>query len=253
MPRNWEGTAPGFTIPWGGLDWTLRLDGPQPGLYHGSTGPILGLAGLAARGRREPVACSGSALSSCERLFDRVVATYCPPNWGGMTVRAAWRPVGESAMDLELQVNVLSVGELDDVEVFSATRVDPAGPYPAHPPTVVPRDAHCATFSYDGREPDLATLTTLPARGREPAPPLVFRLSDAPGLCYVEFGHPDDESRLITRGPSVAERGFFGYDLEKGVVLRGRLRGLWLPEAELAAALPREQHAFLAEPLPLTT
>jgi hypothetical protein len=49
----------------------------------------------------------------------------------------------------------------------------------------------------------------------------------------------------------------FGHDLERGVVLRGRLRAIWLDQpsnAEGLAALNEAAYdAFCSEPPPLTT
>jgi hypothetical protein len=75
---------------------------------------------------------------------------------------------------------------------------------------------------------------------------------------YLELLHPADFQSLqieISRGqPGLAllTQTLFGNDLEKGVILRGRLRGAWLPrerDVELAAAIQRE---FVAEAPSLT-
>jgi hypothetical protein len=174
-----------------------------------------------------------------------------------LTVRAAWSPSGADAVDLKVQVNTLSVGELPHLEVKLVSLWHSS--YVHHAPTarwVEPRDAHSASLSYDGREPDLAGLTTLPPRESAFVIP---RLVPDGNHLYVEMVHPEDVSRRIREGgPSLARSpttryGLFGYDLERGVVLRGRLRGIWL-ESETAKedAFARMDH-FLAEPPPLTT
>jgi hypothetical protein len=77
------------------------------------------------------------------------------------------------------------------------------------------------------------------------------------------MAHPDDVARrmLISEkfphspeGRLVATRyGLFGHDLEKGVVVRGRVRGLWLPDppSQLTRTSAAEFRRFLDQPLPL--
>jgi hypothetical protein len=66
---------------------------------------------------------------------------------------------------------------------------------------------------------------------------------------YLEFVHPDDRSPNERPPRSGWTRhSLFGHDLEKGVVLRGRLRGIWLADASDAAS---QLDRFLHEPLPL--
>jgi hypothetical protein len=72
----------------------------------------------------------------------------------------------------------------------------------------------------------------------------------------VELAHPDDVSRRIHEGtlPFTTTRyALFGHDLEKGVVLRARLRGYWRPKTSALADAERLYAEFLGEPLPLST
>jgi hypothetical protein len=253
MTRPWEGDGPEYAVEWGGLEWRLRLDDPRPGLRSGDLGPLLGLEGLAAAGRWEPGALSSSSLVGFERRHGRVEATYAPPGWGELTVRAAWGPTGDDALDLEVEVSTRSVGELKAVEVKLLSQLGPL-PEGGSLRSVEPRDPRSAALSYDGRESDLASLTTGPP-GDARHPWLAPR-SGRDGWTYVEMVHPDDASRRVHEGklPFVATRyGLFGYDLERGVVLRGRLRGVWLPKAVAFTEAERRYDAFLHEPPPLTT
>ena len=60
-----------------------------------------------------------ATLVSVERYRARVQATFAPPGWGGLTVRAAWSPsCGGAGVDLEVQASASSVGLLRDVEVI---------------------------------------------------------------------------------------------------------------------------------------
>jgi hypothetical protein len=261
MERAWSGDGPSFAIDWGGQDWTLRTDADRPGLYHGDRGPILGLAGLAARRRSTPDALSGATLVRSERHLARVEATYTPEGWGETTVRAAWSPTGADGIDLEVEIFARTVGDLRAVEVLTVS-----GPTADEGTAcfVLARDRHCAGLSYDGREGRLLDLHTLPLK--------------APGelrACYRSYqgdsflagerrtllvmARPEDVSRHVEGedGPTVF--ALFGHDLERGVVLRGRLRALWVNGSrgpDGPGVLPEFQDAyerFCAEPPPLTT
>jgi hypothetical protein len=184
-------------------------------------------------------------------------------------VRASWGAgATPDTLDLEVQVSASSVGQLQNLEVAVASEW-PSGEddeLASWAYSAEPRDVRSAALSYDGREPDdfLRRLTTRPvASAFEPRfSPRVFSAPAADGMaCYVEMVQPDDAARRITGepvGPTAGERrplstryALFGHDLEKGVVLRARLRGIWLatpPEAERLAAIYRE---FREEGLPL--
>jgi hypothetical protein len=215
----------------------------------------LGLDGVAELGRWDPAALSGATLVGVECRHGRVEATYAPPGWGVMTVRAAWAPSGDEdeGVDLEIQLGARSVDELHAVEVRLVSTLQAA----LAPPglgLVEPRDARSAGLTYDGREPDLSGLTTRPPRAPRPV-----WLASPPGeptaLRYLEMVHPDDLSRRILTGdlPRTLRTALFGYDLERGVILRGRLRGLWLPGEADDAEVARRFDQFLHEPLPLAT
>ena len=259
MLRAWEARGAGYELEWGGRTWSLTVDTPAPGLRSEEphAGPLLGLDGIAAAGRRAPLALSGATLVGCGRRFERIEATFAPLGWGGLTVRAAWSPCASDGVDLELQVSAVSVDELKALEVLTVSRLpDP----PASKPNarlkhwVEPRDARSAALSYDGREPDLRDWTTLPIAMDEPLAPRVVPLG---GSSYVELVHPDDAARRIVATSRLSQLGhttrygLFGHDLEKGVVLRARLRGHWIrvenPQEEARQLYSR----FLHEPPPL--
>jgi hypothetical protein len=251
-PWNWIERGSAFALSWAGREWRLCPDADRPGFYLGDVGPVLGLEGLAARGRFDPDALRGASLVACERRFDRIEATYAPVGWGEMTLRAAWWPGGEQAVDAQIELSARSVGELKAVEVLTTSRIA-AGTTPSGARRVWPRDARSAVLSYDGREPDLTRLTTEPPRLPGESPLWLGRTADCPGWRFLALAHPDDVSRRITDGLDVVRDALFGYDLERGVVLRGRLRGVWLPEAATEHAAAEEFRRFLDRPLPLTT
>ncbi len=253
MSRDWIANGAEYAIEWAGQTWTIRLDDPRPGLRSDAIGPLLGLEGLAAEGRCEPDALSGASLSAHEIRHHRLEATYAPSGWDELSVRAAWSPWGDDAMDLEIQVHTLSVGKLRSVEVRLLSvlgELPPAG----SSRSVEPRDAKAAALSYDGRETDLAGLTTGPPVERL-SPWLVPR-SGRPGWTYIEMVHPGDVSRRIHEGrlPFQATRyELFGCDLEKGVVLRARLRGVWASKTEAYSLAEARFKEFVEEPPPLAT
>jgi len=266
MLRVWETRSAGYEIEWGGRTWTLAVDAVRPGLRAtGETGgpewgPLLGFEGIAAPGRWAPHALSGATLVHCEQRFGRIEATYAPLGWGGLTVRAAWSPADDDGIDLEVQVSAVSVDELKAIEVRAASILpEPQGtkPNPRLKHWVEPRDARAASLTYDGREPDLRDWTTLPiASGDEPLAP---RVLPAAPLSYVELVHPDDVARRIVATSRLSQLGhstwygLLGHDLEKGVVLRARLRAHWTRSENPQEEAKRLYSRFLHEPLPLGT
>ena len=264
MSPRWEGSGPEFDLVWGGRTWRLKVDDPRPGLRTRDeddaevVGPLLALEGVAEVGRWEPDALSGATLIGCERRFERVEATYAPPGWGGLTVRAAWEPSGHDGVDLEIQMSALSVDQLKAVEV-KLMSVLPERPTARRRRWVEPRDVRSAGLSYDGRDGDARDLTTLPPAVEETLAPRVLPAPWADGRSYIEMVPLGDVARRITEGGTISRvghttrYGLFGHDLEKGVVIRARLRGLWTdsktPEREALEHLGR----FLQEPLPLGT
>jgi hypothetical protein len=268
MLRPWGGVGPAFDLDWGGRTWTLRLDDLRPGLrVQGSgVGPLLALEGVAEVGRSAATALSGATLVGFERRWGRVEATYAPLGWGGLIIRAAWSPAADQGMDLEVQATAHSIGALKALEVkLVSVLPEPESKSKAArsaPPKrwVEPRDARSAGLSYDGREAEVSGLTTLPPPATDAGLlPRVLPSPWADGWSYAELVHPRDAARRITEAGSISSLGhttrygLFGHDVEKGVVLRARLRGIWLrADSPQQAALDRFEQ-FLHEPLPLGT
>jgi hypothetical protein len=268
---DWQGEGPEFTIDSEGRRWTLRLDEARPRLSWSDgrlVARLLGLDHVAAIGRRDESAFSGPSLVSFERHRGRIEATYVPPGWHGLSVRAAWGPTPDhDGFDLEVQVHATSVGVLRRVEVAVVSTWTLAGfaePV-AHHHYLEPRDAHAAALSYDGREPAavLRCLMTMPvpAASTRSLLPDAYVLSGpgpAPGRGYLEMAHPNDCARRIMSdivpagAPPLSAQsiryGLFGHDLEKGVVLRGRIRGLWIDSDSSLEERGARYEAFLQEP-----
>jgi hypothetical protein len=273
IQRTWQGSRSTYEIPWGGETWVLEGQLPRPGLYRRGSGGerFLSLEGLGAPDRRDTASPLFWSLAGVEVVRSRVEATYEPRDWAGLRIRASWSPTtAGNGMDLEIQVWASSVGQLQAIEVFVATGPTDLGhaagaPFPSW---VQPRDRRSAALSYDGREPleSLGRLTTVPLpTGDEVAFPPVFLSfpGQEPGGDYLEMVHPYDVARRIItvseppydrRGRALAIRyGLLGHDLEKGVVVRARLRGLWSSGADLEEASRRAFQEFLEQPLPLGT
>ncbi|MBV8487753.1 MAG: hypothetical protein JO161_05695 [Planctomycetaceae bacterium] len=266
---KWQAKPSGFVLSRGGRDWTLLLDGEFPGLhaFDKSEDVVLCLDGIAAAGRMDPGAFSSQWLVGVEHNSYQIEATYAPAGWSGLNVRARWSLAARhEGIDLQVQVSAKSVGELKALELFVTTRLaGPDGPM-SRPQAfwVQPRDPRSAAFSYDGREPAgvLARLTTLPVPINLEAEfgQVVADGPEASGGRYIELAHRHDVARRIIQGedfqPILGDRlsiryGLFGHDLEKGVVVRGRLRGIWISPSDRDLLPQAAFHEFMAEPPPL--
>jgi hypothetical protein len=249
----WTERGSAYEVDWSGVAWRLDVRAARPGLMCASlgVGPLLALEGVAESGRSAPLALGGATLVHVESTPRRVVASYRPLGWGALHVRAAWSVLGSAAMGLEIEVQARSVGVLHAVEMRVVSTVAALGAAGGHR-SVTPRDARSAALSYDGRETDLAALTTGPP-GEALGPWLAPR-SAWSGMTYVELAHPDDVSRRIHEGklPFATTRyGVFGHDLEKGIVLRARFQGVWLSKSVAATESERRWLEFLSAPPPL--
>ncbi len=268
----WQGSGASYTITWGEESWTLQLDAERPGLRP-ATRPeehALAMGALSVAGRCDAGAIGGRSLVRVERVGQRIEATYIPCDWSRLELRAAWAPAsnGREGIDLEVQVVTSSIGELIGLEVFVETSLSGAADAPAGSLLlwVRPRDARSAGLSYDGRTPpdELARLHTLPPlRPGEPGFEQVVMQGRHAGSTYryLELVHPHDVARRIcVAPPGHAESaelplqvryGLFGHELEKGVVLRGRVRGCWFPANHAARQSAGALADFLSRPLPL--
>lgn len=267
----WQGDGPDFTVEVDGRTWRLDLGSPHPGLTwrdaH-SRARLLVLDHVATAGRRDETAFDPSSLTSLERHRGRIQAIYAPRGLPGLNVRAAWSvTVDRDGFDLEVQTWSIQAGVFRRLEVTIETSWTerPAGPLPAGEYRVVPRDARSAALTYDGREPNeiLRVLHTSPPADHAPGGlgPVSFPVPGRPPaatLGYLELVSPNDCSRRIVgtldppHEPGLRvfsyRHGLFGHDLEKGVVLRGRLRSVVLDRLMSPAERIRRYDDFLAEP-----
>lgn len=223
---EWQRGGPEWAIRAADRIWRLKVDDPRPGLDW-SDGPssarLLGLLAISASGRRDDRAFDGASLVGCECHRGRVQATYAPPDWDGLSLRAAWEPTpARDGFDLEVQVSAASTGVFRHIEVAVGSRWTEA-----------------LGASTEAGDPS----TFPPYVRREPG-----------GRYYVEMVRPTDCARraigpyATAPGPLSVRYDLFGHDLEKGVVLRGRVRGIWVASASPDEEIRRRHEEFLREP-----
>ena len=216
MASLWTENGPAYGLSWGDLRWTLDVDATIPGLLceEATIGPLLALDGLSSPGRDEPRSLSGGSLIRHECRLNRVEALYQPSGWHSLRVRATWTPRDVHILDLELQLQADTVDEIMAVQAHVTSS--------------------CGVL--------------LPS---DPSRPSVTIREGSPN--YLEMSHPDDTARIDVIGSGKIRYGLLGYDLERGVVLRARLRGIWLANRPEVAEISRQYQLFLDEPLPLGT
>jgi hypothetical protein len=244
---GWSGSGPEFTLFRGGREWTLKVDGARPGLSLETRelpSKLLSLDRLAGLTRCDSEAFTAATLVEFERYRSSVRATFAPPSWGGLKVRASWSASsGGDAVDLEIQLSASSVGELESLEVGVVTHLGS-----------LKGDESLAGAPDSGQLPGVPPARLLrPSLWRAPWGPV--------DLFYAEMVHPDDLARKIADQPipegetlspfSGAHYALFGLALEKGVILRARLRGCWFRSSSPRATVAALYDDFLANPLPL--
>jgi hypothetical protein len=69
----------------------------------------------------------------------------------------------------------------------------------------------------------------------------------APSLSYVEMCHPNDGIGVDLADKNNVRFRLFGHDLEKGVILRGRLRGMIVPREDDVQIARKAYAGFLRE------
>lgn len=174
---------------------------------------------------------------------DDLVATYLPRT--DHQVQVYWRCSALVEMPetvaVDLQVSV-QTDRLDSDAAQVATSSLPVGE--------VLRLVDSSAARFAPIEPSAVSISAADGPGC-----LLFRPAKL-GISYAEMIHASDftEDRLAWRGAEITvEHRLFAMRLEKGVILRARVRGLFMPRAgdELAAAAAYRD--LLRAELPLTT
>jgi hypothetical protein len=229
---------------------TLDLARPHDGLTSVAyrDRPFSGhLLGVAVEPNQD--SCAGSLVDSYARVGD-LVATYAQTPTRPTRVQVYWRTVAEiadsagaEAVDLQVSVQtslldaaavVVAQSRLNTSETHRLIDVDAVRFEPIDLPTTVRRK-----------------LTPADGPGC-----LVFR-SASGDMSYVEMIHPADfhEDALVREfdGMISLSHDLFVSSLEKGVILRARVRGLFLPRDNDLPAAADAYRAFVDSKLPLTT
>lgn len=268
---SWHGSGPKRSLDFRAVSLVLNADKANPGLEwlerlrFGAEAYLLTLEGISRTGHYDGDAFMTENRTAWEVVGDRFMVSFQPAGWEGLTIRGTWAPTpGHVGVDLEVQAVAGSTGVFRRVEIQVASRwlndrsdsLDECGSI-----RVEPRDPLSAAHSYDGREPAsiLPRFCTMPVAGTGETPfaPMVVPVGG--NLHYVELVHPDDVARRVIAHLDDEGGGLqrlhryelLGHDIEKGVVLRARVRGIWVRSEtpqEDAMTLYRE---FLRKPLPL--
>ncbi len=256
MATPWRLAPDGYHLRGDGLSAVLPLRGPTPGLRRlavarGSRparwpGPILAVQSVQAADR--PAFPVGFAATRPEHRLrtnlidlDLAATERCP-----LRVHLYWSAAATNQIDFEALVTTLHEFERLEVqtrsesvakslsasaELFVRAAGAPgrwldvcAALRAGFDHLVLARDRNAAHLSLDGRPPGLDRTMLA---GRFAAPLICYRPAGQ-SWSYVEMSHPDDCVRVIIvrRRDAVAwSFSLFGLDIEKGVILRGRVRG----------------------------
>ncbi|HMP59336.1 MAG TPA: hypothetical protein PKD86_08275, partial [Gemmatales bacterium] len=143
---------------------------------------------------------------------DILWAQFKPTPRRNVECHARWRVLEPGVLDL--QVSTLTPGQWSGLSVQSFTALLPG---------------------------EIFLLET------DALPMLFLQPHDVEGS-YVEMVHPHDGIGIETDGKGGFRYRLFGHDLEKGVILRGRLRGLVLPRDGDEDAARAAYAEFIKEP-----
>lgn len=227
------------------LSAVVRLDGPSPGLERpASAGAEAATTRLLAiqLGR----ARSAEGISAHVREGD-LVATFEETPDSLLRVQAYWRTgwaagVAGVLAGVDLEVSVQTSLLDNDPRLTTESRLPPAEVW------------SLVGDTWQQLTPGKSPLVLGPESGTSAI--LCRFAGEQPS--YFEMTHPADFRRLgmeVEWGTSGIriDRALFGHDLEKGVILRSRIRGGLVPRASDQTVARRAWQAFIASPLPLTT
>lgn len=170
-----------------------------------------------------------------------LVVTYVPAHERPVRLQIYWRALNE----IEMPGCVVGV----DVQVSVQTNL-----LHAWPTLLMQSQLPCSTIL---PLTTAASVSSLASDGetRASARCWLCRFGSV-GTTYAEMVHPADvEREEISHATDVAKisRELFGHSLEKGVILRARARGIFMPTDGDEAIASTAYDEFLAAPPPLTT
>ncbi|MGE0609050.1 MAG: hypothetical protein AB7O62_18290 [Pirellulales bacterium] len=254
MKQLWNLTPPRASCTLGGFSAQSDLRTPRAGLTIQQAGPLRGQQ--AGCGQVLGVDFHGDANLEPADVYQRgsdLVATYPDSAEFPVRVQIYWRaiPAGQLPADslgFDLQVSVQTP------EWETCPRLTAVSQVPASAAFRL-ADADTGEFSPVGRNSGM-TKFAAPAK----VSCTLLRCQYLPGHSYVEIVHPTDigEDEPIGDVSPSGERitlshSLFQNRLEKGVILRARLRGLLVPREHDMAAAQEAFSQFVSADLPLTT
>jgi hypothetical protein len=270
MPA-WQLTRDEYRLKHAGLAGVLRLRGPAPGIRNVTLsadkkrvrwpGPVLAVRAVQAAGT-SPVAVRVPATVEHRLRSDAVDLQLVESIRLPVRLQLYWCALRPRAIDSEILLTpshdfdgleVLTISESPaersdhgECLVRSNRWIDVRQTQLASW-LVVPRDGDAAASSLDGRSPRLDCMALLPPCR---SPMVCFR---PPGRTwsYVEMSHSDDCVRVFARRQDNRFQwgfGLFGLDVEKGILLRGRVRGVFVPRRGDLRHADRRFKSFVAEP-----
>lgn len=244
MPIFWKLNPPRAQCEHSGLKATLDLRSPHKGLQLAEGCQVLG------------VRCLGDELlepSDCYQRGADLVATYPHRPEFPVRVQIYWRvvspeqlPPHAAGIDLQVSVQTPLLAACPRVTASSELRTSGA----------------CRLLDESlGRFVPLDPVGAGSPNAGQPRPGCTLvRGAALDGRSYVEMVHPQDDSSNAAewsgQQPTKQLRlshTLFADSLEKGVILRARLRGILLPQSGDEAAALNAYASFIAAELPLTT
>ncbi len=272
--RYWLRTGQrGYRLQLAGLTASLLLRAGPAGLRRLAAhelrvhGPVLSVSHWVAQGvDPRPAPARGGTWEHWARQ-EQVTACYEEGPANPTRYELRWRVLQGDLIELEASVATSLVPALRGFELFSLGQVaagqlllpvqrgaeiewlDAAGE--SRRWVMVVRDERTSELVRDGRWPAAARAAVV---GTYAVPLVVYR---PVGLSwsYIELGHPLDVTRLIVERRGRRLRwsfGLFGLELEKGVILRTRLRAAVAPRADDLTHAERLARELAVSPPPLS-
>ncbi len=275
MPDAWKPTGDAYTLALPELGGRIALRGVRPGLCGLRVartdrwpGPLLAIDSVCAAATPGWPAGFHSPHPT-HRLRRQLVDVQLEPT-PRCPVRLDLYWIAAAPARVEAEVLAASQSPLDRLEVRTLSRAPTRGRAGAdqllvclgkssrdwfdvaatHLPhgswCVAPRDVDAARFSLDGRSPTFREMALCAPFGL----PIVLYRPAGRKWSYVEMSRRDDCARVLTRvrgGRAEWSFGLFGLDIEKGVILRGRVFGVVVPRRNDAQHAIKLCRRFAAE------
>jgi len=274
MEKVWSESDGDWRLSCGELAGRLCLDTHRPGLRElalsgaaVSAGPTLALEWLQAAEERAALVPPCTDRKRVRVRSICVDARIPPPEHWHAQLHCYW--LLSAARRLACDVLISPEARFERLELLTTSQlyaaavlvsVDPRHPRWIELPGcnglgarwyVLPRDRQAAEWTFDAARPPWRHSLVMPLMGY---PVVLVRLRDKP-VTYVEYAHPEDCQRLIVRvenGRCEVRFGLFGLDVERGVVVRARLRAAFVPREHDTHAAQELYEELLEEEPPLS-